>query len=161
VASKDEQFVGNFLGGRRPDFERIGAILAKEQPGAVRATQLLMGVCLMMRRDLLDRHGLLCEETTLGADDLEFSWRFQVLGYKLLVVPSVFVHHVGSASFATLPKVEVRKMVRRSDRALYRRLKAYYGDNPIPSSQEIWGSDIFAHAMATVPEAIRAEATLV
>jgi GT2 family glycosyltransferase len=144
-----DQFVGNYLDGRQPDFERLGGIMAREQPNTVRQTKLLMGVCLMMRRDLLDLHGLLCEETALGADDLEFSCRFAELGYRLLVVPGVFVHHVGGASFATLPNLEARKMVRRSDRALLRRLKAYYGDRPVPSSQEIWGSDIFAQAMAT------------
>jgi GT2 family glycosyltransferase/tetratricopeptide (TPR) repeat protein len=146
-----KQFVGNFLGGRRPDFEQLAAIMAKEQPDEVEETKLLMGVCLMMRRDLLDKHGLLCEETRLGADDLEYSFRMSQLSYRLLVVPGVFVHHVGGASFATLPKVETRILIRRSDRALLRRLKAYYGDKPIPSSQEIWGSDIFAQAMATAP----------
>jgi GT2 family glycosyltransferase len=143
-----DQFFGHYLGGRQPRWQEMQGILAAEQGRTCRQTKLLMGVCLMMRRDLLDRHGLLCEETELGADDLELSWRYQELGYKLLVVPGAFVHHEGQASFATLPSIEKRKRIRRSDRALMRRLRAYYGDKPIPSSMEIWGCDIFAEAMA-------------
>jgi GT2 family glycosyltransferase len=107
-----------------------------------------MGVCLMMRRDLLDKHGLLCEMTELGADDLEYSWRMRMLGYELRVVPSVFVHHVGQASFATLPSLEARKRIRQSDRALVHILLAYYDEGNIPSSMELWGCEIFAEALA-------------
>jgi GT2 family glycosyltransferase len=106
-----------------------------------------------MQRELLDRHGLLCEETALGADDLELSWRLKQLGYQLRIVPSVFVRHVCGASFATVPSIETRKKVRRSDRALVRRMRAYYGERDLPSSQELFGCDIFAEALATAPEA--------
>jgi hypothetical protein len=129
-----EQFVGHFLAGRQVRPDQLADLLAKEQGGATRPTKLLMGVCLALRRDLLDKHGLLCEETALGADDLELSWRYRELGYGLVVVPSAFVRHVGGASFATLPVVETRIRVRRSDRAFIQRLRAYYGDSPIPSS---------------------------
>jgi len=142
------QFVGHYLLGRQARVEDLPATMAAEQAGASRESQMLMGVCLMMRRDLLDAHGLLCEETSLGADDLDISWRYRMLGYKLLVVPGVFVRHVGSASFATLPSLETRKLVRRSDRALLQRLRAYYGEDGVPSSMELFGSDIFAEALS-------------
>ncbi len=144
-----EQFVGHYLGGRQARLEELPGLMTQRERARVVPTKLIMGVCLMMRRDLLDMHGLLCEETDLGADTtLEFSFRFQMLGYRLLVVPEVFVHHVGGASFSTLPSLEVRRRIRRSDRALIRRLRAYYGDAPIPTSREIWGCDIFAEALA-------------
>jgi GT2 family glycosyltransferase/tetratricopeptide (TPR) repeat protein len=145
-----EQFVGHYLGDRHAHVPDLAKTLAVEQAGKAKPTKLLMGVCLMMRRDLLDKHGLLCEETFLGADDLEFSWRYRELGYRLVIAPSVFVRHVGGASFSTVPRIETRKKVRRSDRALIRRLRAYYGDRPIPSSRELFGCDIFAEALASI-----------
>ena len=143
-----EQFVGLYLGGRHAHLPDLAKTMAQEQAGVTKSTKLLMGVCLMMRRDLLDKHGLICEETFLGADDLEFSWRYREIGYRLLIVPAVFVRHVGGASFSTVPRIETRKKVRRSDRALIRRLRSYYGDGPLPSSQELFGCDIFAEALA-------------
>lgn len=106
-----------------------------------------MGLCLTMRRELLDAHGLLREETELGADDLEFSWRYRRLGYELRVVPGVFVQHVGGAGFASVGSLDARKKVRRSDRWLIRLMRAFHGDNPLASSQEQFGCDIFTEAL--------------
>ena len=143
-----EQFVGHYLGGRHVNAYDMAKVLAAEQAGRCRDTRLLMGGCLAMRRDVLDRHGLLCEETFLGADDLEISWRLRQLGFRLSVVPSVFVRHVGGASFSTVPRLETRRKVRRSDRALLHRLEAFYGKGRVPSSMELFACDIFAEALA-------------
>jgi GT2 family glycosyltransferase len=143
-----DQFVGHYLGQRRPALSELAGILAREQAGIVRQTKLLMGVCLLMRRDVLDRHGLLYEGAELGADDLEFSWRYARLGFKLLIAPNVFVRHVGGASFSTVDNLETKKRVRRSDRALIRRLKVYYEGQPLPNSTDLWGCEIFDPALA-------------
>ena len=77
------QFIGNYITGQAPVAAELSGRLASDQAGTAIETKLLMGVCLVMCRDILDKHGLLCEETELGADDLEFSWRYRQLGYEL------------------------------------------------------------------------------
>ena len=143
-----DQFVGHYLGDRRPALGDLPAIVSAENPGNSLETKLLMGVCLAMRREVLDEHGLFDEAMELGADDLEFFWRTRELGYKLLVAQDTFVQHEQGHSFASLDRLEVRRRIRRSDDALLRKLIAYYHPGPVPSSIEIWGSEIFTEAMS-------------
>ncbi len=141
-----DQFVGHVLGGRRPPLEALPALLAAEQKGNTEETNFLVGLCVMVPREILNKHGLLDEGTELGADDLELSWRLTSLGYKLAVAQDVFVRHVQGVSFSSLPFPERAKRQARSDFALMRKLEAFYGDDEIPSSNEIWGTAIFDEA---------------
>ncbi len=53
----------------------------------------LSGAALMMRVDLLEKHGLWDEDLFIYHDDLEYSLRLRSLGYKLeLVCDSLFYH---------------------------------------------------------------------
>jgi GT2 family glycosyltransferase len=127
----------------------IAAELSREYEGQTRPAKLLIGFCLALRRDVLDEVGLLCEETELGADDLELSWRLRELGYSLAIAPDAFVHHEGGASFAKSESRELANIrIQRSDRALVSKLAHYYGWVGIPSSQELWESPIFSEAFA-------------
>jgi GT2 family glycosyltransferase len=117
--------------------------------GKTQEVKLLMGFCVALRRDVLDEVGLLCEETELGADDLELSWRLRQMGFTLGIASDAFVHHELGASFAQSPSQEiVRSWVKKSDRFLVRKLAGYYGWNEIPSSRELWDSPIFDEALA-------------
>jgi len=141
------QFVGFHLNGAKPKAGELAATLAREHADQLLDAKALMGFCLALRRDVLDEHGLLCEETELGADDLELSWRFRELGYELKVVLDAFAHHEGSHSFTHTPEREMAQVrIRQSDRALVRRLVGFYGFSSVPSSRELWGSDIFCEA---------------
>lgn len=119
------------------------------QNGRTELTKLLFGVCLMVPRWVLDRYGLLEESTELGADDLELSWRLRVLGYDLAIACDVFVSHVGSVSFASLPGPARDERVGRSDQALIAKLRDFYGTNGIPSSWALWGCDVLEQAMVS------------
>ena len=142
-----DQFVGHLLGSRRPPLESLQEILAAEFGGKSKVTKFLVGICVMSRRETLDKFGLLDEGTELGADDLEFSWRLRMRGHKLVVAQGVFVRHEQGVSFASLPSLERATRQRRSDASLARKLEAYYGPGQIPSSNEVWGTPIFDEAL--------------
>lgn len=145
----EAQFAGHFLDeDDRPPLDRLGSRLAEIGRGATVPTPLLMGLCLTVSREVLDRHGLLDEGTELGADDLELSWRLRSLGYRLAVAADVFVRHYGGTSFSGLPDEERTGRSRASDAALLRKLERAYGEGAVPSSQAIWGTDVFRHALA-------------
>jgi GT2 family glycosyltransferase len=141
------QFVAFHLGGQKPTVAELPEVLASSHAGESVELKALMGCCLAVRRDVLDKHGLLCEETELGADDLELSWRLRELGGQLKIVLDAFVYHEGSHSFNHSPDRDMARVrIRRSHRALVRKLVGYYGWGNVPSSMETWGNDIFAEA---------------
>ena len=50
------------------DGAELPEFVASTHAGESAEAKALMGCCLAVRRDVLDKHGLLCEETELGAD---------------------------------------------------------------------------------------------
>lgn len=141
-----DQFVGHWLGGERPSVEDLQSVLRQTKLGQSVETKFLVGLCLLMKRDTLNKHGLLDETTELGADDLELSWRLGELGYRMQIALDVFVRHDQGVSFASLAMDEKSTRQGRSDFALIRKLEAYYGED-IPSSNELWGCPIFDEAL--------------
>jgi O-antigen biosynthesis protein len=100
----------------------------------------------MLRRETLNRMGLLSERLFLGGEDLELSWRLRTQGLSLVVARDVFVHHDHGVSFRSLPDDHKEALLARSNDALRLILEQAYGDR-VPSSAELWGSDIFAHVI--------------
>ncbi|MBS1707754.1 MAG: glycosyltransferase family 2 protein [Armatimonadetes bacterium] len=111
-------------------------------------TKLLSGFCMAFRRETLDKVGLLDEDLFLGADDLEMSWRLRTMGYKLVVAKGAYVRHISQASFASLPPGKKEEYVHASDAAFVRKLQRYYGSTILPTSEQLFGCDIFDEALA-------------
>jgi len=66
-------------------------------------TKFLIGFCMLIRKDVLDKVGFLDEIFGIGGnDDLDISIRIREAGYKLKINRGVFVHHLG---FQSLGKV--------------------------------------------------------
>jgi GT2 family glycosyltransferase len=64
---------------------------------------MLIGFCMLLRKSAIAKVGLLDEQFEPGNfDDFDYSLRLQKAGYKLAVAESVFVQHVGHASFKAL-----------------------------------------------------------
>jgi GT2 family glycosyltransferase len=144
-----DQSVVRFLRpDHRPPVDALPRVLQETHRGTTRRVRFLAGFCIMVPRLILDRHGLLDESMELGADDLELSWRLRALGYRLAIAGDVFVRHAGSVSFGSLEPEHAKLRVRRSDEALIRKLRAYYGGKDLPSCHELWGNDMFARALA-------------
>jgi len=64
-------------------------------------SKYLIGFCVVIRREILDKIGGL-DESLPGGDDLDWSIAIRNLGYKLVIRRDVFVHHHG---FVTGTKV--------------------------------------------------------
>jgi O-antigen biosynthesis protein len=143
-----DQFVGLWLpNGLHPPVQELAQLVAYANPGRTLPTKMLMGFCVMFSREALNQAGLLEEGAHLGADDLEMSWRLRALGYSLAIAEDVFVSHVGSVSFQSLSEKERTSRVLESDLAVWRKLKGFYASDPVPSSRELWDSDIFQPVM--------------
>lgn len=116
-------------------------------------TKLLIGFCMALSRQALNKVRLLDENLFLGNDDLDISWRLRQHGYKLLVATDAFVHHKGQVSFKTEKKSTTDNLVQESTNILYAKLAAYYGEGNIPSPEDLWGISWFAptHAGFRIP----------
>ena len=63
-------------------------------------TDRLVGFCLLFRREVMDRIGLLDEQFEVGCfEDDDFCRRAQAVGFRSVIANHVFVHHFGSATF--------------------------------------------------------------
>lgn len=139
-------YVPKIDGVQNVGVDGLAEILAKANSGKTVETKLLIGFCLAMRRDLINKHGALDENLFLGNDDLEYSHRLRLLGYKLLIATDCFIYHEGQKSFESLVVTERERLVQESTDALFIKLRAIYGDEGIPSPMELWGIDWFAPA---------------
>lgn len=143
-----DQFVSfNLPSNLRPSHAELPAVVAQLHHRRWRETRLLMGFCLLVPREVLDRFGLLDEGCELGADDLELSWRLRRWGFELRIALSAFAFHVGGASFNTVGSEEKRTKVAASDASLLRKLRDFYAPRLLPNSQAIWGCSVFEEAM--------------
>ena len=106
-------------------------------------TKLLIGFCLMIKKDVIENIGMLDEDLFLGSDDLEYSWRLRNNGYRLVVATDTFVYHKGQSSFKSEPEQKMTQFTQESQDVLYTKLEAHYGKGNVPSSSELWGMDWF------------------
>jgi GT2 family glycosyltransferase/tetratricopeptide (TPR) repeat protein len=73
----------------------------KAHDGAVEDTDRLVGFCLLVRRDVIDRIGLLDERFGVGCfEDDDYCRRALRAGYRAAIARDAFVHHFGSRTFA-------------------------------------------------------------
>ncbi|WP_027087880.1 glycosyltransferase family 2 protein [Cohnella panacarvi] len=64
-----------------------------------RETDLLIGFCLLFRRELFEKVGYFDEGFEIGNyEDNDYSVRVRLLGKKLVIAPDCFIHHIGSVS---------------------------------------------------------------
>ncbi len=124
--------------------EEAAGLLHGWNRGAGESTRILIGFCLMLRRDVLEQLGGLDEQLFLGNDDLELSWRLRLHNRELRIATDVFIYHEGQHSFRGEPESLTRRLVQESSDALYRILEVYYGPGRVPTPQELWGVDWFA-----------------
>jgi GT2 family glycosyltransferase/glycosyltransferase involved in cell wall biosynthesis len=127
----------------KKDIDGLAARFYQWNRGQAIETKLLIGFCLMLKRKVLDRVGLLDEDLYLGNEDLEYSLRIRQNGYKLMVATDTFIYHKGQASFQSEPQAYTQKLVQESTDILFEKLKKIYKNGRVPASQEIWGIDWF------------------
>jgi len=114
--------------------------LYKDEP--YKESKLLVGFCLATKKEIIDKIGGLDEDLFLGNDDLEFSWRLQLNGYKQAIVKNCFIYHKGHESFKKSGSI-AEKLVEESTNILAQKLVDYYGYGNVPTPEKLWGISWF------------------
>lgn len=140
--------------------EQAAEFLHATNHGRAEESKLLIGFCLMVRRQLLQELGGLDERLFLGADDLELSWRLRSHRYRLLIAADCFVYHEGQHSFKTETADRTGQLVQESHNALYRILEESYGAGRVPGPEELWDIDWFTPQDARFNPLVRAHQVL-
>lgn len=79
-----------------PEFARRNN---RPDPSRWRETELLIGFCLLLRRELFEEIGYFDEGFEIGNyEDNDYSVRVRLLGKKLMIAQDSFIHHIGSVS---------------------------------------------------------------
>ncbi len=79
-----------------PEFARRNN---RPDPSRWRETDLLIGFCLLLRRELFEEVGYFDEGFEIGNfEDNDYSVRVKLLGKKLMIAQDSFIHHIGSVS---------------------------------------------------------------
>ncbi|MEI7575546.1 MAG: glycosyltransferase [Armatimonadota bacterium] len=69
----------------------------------VEETDMLVGFCLLVKREALDQVGPFDESFGIGMfEDNDLSYRIRRNGYRMLICRSAFVYHIGSQTFAAV-----------------------------------------------------------
>lgn len=69
----------------------------------VQETDMLVGFCLLVKKEALDKVGSFDESFGIGMyEDNDLSYRIRRSGYRMLICRSAFVHHIGSKTFAAV-----------------------------------------------------------
>ena len=76
---------------------------ARDNAGQVHRTERLVGFCLLIKRAVIDRIGLLDEQFGLGNfEDDDYVRRAREAGFEAVIAREAFIHHFGSISFFAL-----------------------------------------------------------
>jgi GT2 family glycosyltransferase/tetratricopeptide (TPR) repeat protein/SAM-dependent methyltransferase len=91
----------------------------KAHAGVTEETDRLVGFCLLARRAVIDRVGLLDERFGVGNfEDDDYCLRAHRAGYRAVIARGAFVHHDGGVTFAA-SGVDYAALLRRNE-ALFR-----------------------------------------
>lgn len=72
----------------------------------------LIGFCMLIKKSIVDQIGLLDERFTPGNyEDDDYSYRIQLMGYKLMICKDTFIHHYGSVSFSENKQIDHSKLL--------------------------------------------------
>jgi len=81
-------------------FPAFAAACAMANDGRAREVHRLIGFCLLIKREVIERVGLLDERFGPGGyEDYDYCVRARQAGYKILLAEDVFIHHFGGKGY--------------------------------------------------------------
>lgn len=99
------------------DFQQIAAVNNRSDPTCWLETKRMIGMCMLLKREVMQRIGYLDEAYTPGHyEDDDYCHRARLAGYRLLVCKDVLVHHKGSASFKQSKPEKLQALIDRNYR---------------------------------------------
>lgn len=115
----EQNYVGIYrqLAYRRPEkgeLDKFSAYLHKNYKGDYTETKFLIGCCLLLKRELIEKIGFLDEGFFMSADDFDYSLRARIAGFSLYAAEDVIVHHYSHRSFASFILAEEKKIIRQA-----------------------------------------------
>jgi GT2 family glycosyltransferase len=86
---------------KNPTFSKYNMTYA--DPDQLLEVDALSGSCMMIRRSVVDRIGLLDEDIFMFGEDIDWCWRVKEAGMKVMYVPESVVYHIHGASSRKRP----------------------------------------------------------
>jgi GT2 family glycosyltransferase len=80
----------------------------------------VMGAYMMVRKDLIDKVGLLDEDYFMYGEDLDWCWRIKEAGYKIMYYPACSITHYKYGSSQLIPFKTIR-MAHKAMKIFYRK----------------------------------------
>jgi FkbM family methyltransferase len=106
----------------------------KAHDGCIEDTDRLVGFCLLFRRELVDRIGLLDERFGIGCfEDDDYCRRARQVGFRAVIARDVFIHHAGSRTFAA-SGIDFASLLRENEE-IYRKKLAEERQETFPAAQ--------------------------
>jgi GT2 family glycosyltransferase/tetratricopeptide (TPR) repeat protein/2-polyprenyl-3-methyl-5-hydroxy-6-metoxy-1,4-benzoquinol methylase len=113
------------------DLDGFAWIWGKARQGLLEETDRLVGFCLLIRRELIDKIGMLDERFGTGCfEDDDYCLRCRKAGYRAVIAREAFVHHFGGRTFAG-SGVDFAALMRRNQQ-LFNEKWHSGGDQPAP-----------------------------
>ena len=113
-----EQLEPNATYRNMSEFESFARNYRQEHAGELSIALRLVGFCLMIKRDVIEKVGLLDERFGKGNfEDDDYCLRASIMGYKFVIAREVFVHHYGNSTFKG-NKIDYHKMLEKN-RAIF------------------------------------------
>ncbi|CAM4260067.1 glycosyltransferase [Lederbergia lenta] len=82
------------------EFHAFAKNFNKSNSAKWKKTVILSGVCMLMKKELIEKIGLFDDKFLVGNyEDVDLSYRANQAGYSLLIAGDTFIHHYGHSSF--------------------------------------------------------------
>jgi len=97
------------------NYVEVSRRYTSKSKGHLFETEKLGFYCVAMRRDVMDKVGLLDEKFGLGMfEDDDYCFRVKRAGYRLVINEGCFIYHKGSLSFKKLENKEYQQIFERN-----------------------------------------------
>jgi GT2 family glycosyltransferase len=97
------------------NLEEVAAHLHHVNRGNWLEVRRIIGLCMLIKREVMERIGCLDERFAPGHyEDDDYCYRARMAGYRLMIAQDAFVFHYGSSSFNREGEARVQQLLQRN-----------------------------------------------